>query len=323
MKLQTIFTFLTLIVFLLFSCTSETGTNASVEKEKTSENEISKPKSLVQYLDYGDLELEYKIEGEGDPIIIPGSTIFHPRTFSNELRENFQLIFLNMRWYTPDYAPQNWDVVNLDMMVDDIEKLRKHLKLGRITVMGHSFHGLVALAYARKYPSNVNKVVGISTPGQKGNQAGQLENAYWAENASPERQQKYKENWEKNGPAINGMSEHQRAIATYKNNSPIYYYDYNFDSEPLWQGVQVNVYVMAHLLSNVLGAFRTSNLPEVSSPVFLALGKYDFSAPPTLWDEEKQAIPFLEYHVFEESGHSPQLEQQVLFDEKVIGWLKK
>jgi len=41
-----------------------------------------------------------------------------------------------------------------------------------------------------------------------------------------------------------------------------------------------------------------------------------------LWDDYKDKLPNLSYNLFEKSGHYPQLEEQDLFDKKLIAWIK-
>ena len=44
-------------------------------------------------------------------------------------------------------------------LVEDIEKLRKHLQLDRVILFGGSWGSTLALAYAEKYPQNVSGIV--------------------------------------------------------------------------------------------------------------------------------------------------------------------
>lgn len=54
-------------------------------------------------------------------------------------------------------------------LVEDIEKLRRHLKLEKVLIWGGSWGSTLALAYAQKYPQNVRGIVmrGIFTGTQK------------------------------------------------------------------------------------------------------------------------------------------------------------
>jgi proline iminopeptidase len=94
----------------------------------------------------------------------------------------------------------------------------------------------------------------------------------------------------------------------------------------LWQGVEFtdeSFEVYNHFQEAVVEGYSVSDGNEINAPVFLALGRYDYAVPYTLWDEVREHIPNLEYHLFERSGHYPMLEEGTLFDEKLIEWIKR
>jgi proline iminopeptidase len=53
----------------------------------------------------------------------------------------------------------------MKLMTDDIESLRKHLKIKKWTILGHSFGGMLASYYATIYPNSINKLVLSSSGG--------------------------------------------------------------------------------------------------------------------------------------------------------------
>jgi proline iminopeptidase len=50
-------------------------------------------------------------------------------------------------------------------MADDIESLRKHLKIKKWIVLGHSFGGMLASYYATVYPNSIDKLILSSSGG--------------------------------------------------------------------------------------------------------------------------------------------------------------
>lgn len=52
--------------------------------------------------------------------------------------------------------------------VEDLEVLRKHLGLDRLTIAGHSWGGMLAMAYAAKYPTHVAKLILLGSGGVTG-----------------------------------------------------------------------------------------------------------------------------------------------------------
>jgi pimeloyl-ACP methyl ester carboxylesterase len=49
--------------------------------------------------------------------------------------------------------------------VDDLEAVRRHVGIGRVDLIGHSYAGLIVTLYAMKYPDHVGRVVQIGSPG--------------------------------------------------------------------------------------------------------------------------------------------------------------
>jgi proline iminopeptidase len=66
----------------------------------------------------------------------------------------------------------------------------------------------------------------------------------------------------------------------------------------------------------------TKGLAQLKVPVFLALGRFDYSvAPYSSWARVRPHFHDLTVRVFEQSSHTPQLEESELFDRELIGWL--
>jgi proline iminopeptidase len=59
----------------------------------------------------------------------------------------------------------NSETVTMDLMVQDMESLRKHLKIKSWTVFGHSFGGLLAAHYATRHPEKIDKLIFSSSGG--------------------------------------------------------------------------------------------------------------------------------------------------------------
>jgi pimeloyl-ACP methyl ester carboxylesterase len=62
---------------------------------------------------------------------------------------------------------------------------------------------------------------------------------------------------------------------------------------------------------------------NVRCPVLIASGVFDFACVPTTRHGIKDKLANHEYRVFEKSGHFPHIEEQHLFDETLIEWLKR
>src|SRR3546814_5831960 len=100
--------------------------------------------------------LQYIVEGQGRPVIVVGSSLYYARTFSAGLRRHLKLAFMDHRGFAPGNTRTDIVQYAMDLLVDDIERVRQRLGLERIVIIGHSGHAFMALEYARKYPQHVS-----------------------------------------------------------------------------------------------------------------------------------------------------------------------
>jgi proline iminopeptidase len=112
----------------------------------------------------------YKIFGKGTPILIinggPGmnSNGFEP--MAKILAEKHQTIIYDQRGTGKSTLKElNDKTVTMKLMADDMESLRKHLKIKKWTILGHSFGGMLASYYATIYPNSIDKLILSSSGG--------------------------------------------------------------------------------------------------------------------------------------------------------------
>lgn len=275
-------------------------------------------------IDSGKFQLDYLIEGTGSPAIVIGFPNYYRRIFSQNLRSKLRMVFVDHRGTAPSPGPVPVSEFSLDQISDDLELVRKELGLGEVVIIGHSGHALLALEYAKKYPESASHVVMIGIAPVLGEQTSAEREKYWDKMASADRKAALDANWE-------GVSEDeppdsypgQNFIAVYVRNGPMAWYDPEFDSTPLWKGVEVNMDMINHVWGTLFSEIDISQgLNELARPVFLALGRYDFLvAPPSSWNPLKPHFQNLTLRVFEVSGHTPQYEEANLFDSELLSWL--
>lgn len=61
--------------------------------------------------------------------------------------------------------PAKLDEMTLDVVVHDLEALREHLKQPRLFLVGHSWGGMLAMAYAAMFPDRVERLILIDSGG--------------------------------------------------------------------------------------------------------------------------------------------------------------
>lgn len=82
-------------------------------------------------------------------------------TIADELSKfNYQIITYDQRGTgTSSLEKINSETITMDLMVDDIENLRKYLKIDKWTILGHSFGGVLATYFATKHPERIDKLL--------------------------------------------------------------------------------------------------------------------------------------------------------------------
>lgn len=122
-----------------------------------------------KYVELSDAKIHYKIFGKGNPILIinggPGMSSEGFVHLAEQLSKNHQTIIYDQRGTGLSKLKTLNGNITMDLMVDDIESLRKHLKIENWVVMGHSFGGMLAYYYASKHPDCVKAMIQSSSGG--------------------------------------------------------------------------------------------------------------------------------------------------------------
>ncbi len=145
-------------------------------------------------IDVDGFQLRYVIEGSGIPTIVVGSSLYYPRVFSQNLRKYLRLVFMDHRGFVPVPGPVDNASFALDVLLDDLEHMRRTLSLERIMIAGHSGHGYMALEYAKKYPEHVSHVILIGLGPDQSAESHKAADQYWEDSVCPERKAFLEEN---------------------------------------------------------------------------------------------------------------------------------
>lgn len=112
----------------------------------------------------------YKVFGKGEPLLIinggPGMNSNGFESMAKTLAKTQETIIYDQRGTgNSKLAELDSKTISMKIMADDIESLRKHLKIKKWNILGHSFGGMLASYYATIYPNSINKLVLSSSGG--------------------------------------------------------------------------------------------------------------------------------------------------------------
>ncbi len=259
--------------------------------------------------------------GEGDPTFFiaggPGGAHVGLRSFDS-LATKFKLIYYDGFGRGKSDTAKNVTEYSLARDIEDLEELRKAMKLDKINILGHSYGGLVAQGYAIKYPNNVKHLV--------------LANTFhsfvmWQENddnSNHEIKENYPEVWSelmelREKGAISSDAAHQDVYGKVPYG---FLYAYNPDKfanrkrKPYPNPFNSKLYYQMvgkdgdFIVGSDIGNFDfRKDLKNLKMPIMVIGGRYDRVAVPSQMIKYKQYCPQAKYVMFEKSGHNPQVEE--------------
>ncbi len=117
-----------------------------------------------------DVSTYYRTFGKGKPILIinggPGMNSNGFTTLAQKLSKKNQTIIYDQRGTGRSLlAKTDSTTVTMDLMIEDMECLRKELKINKWYILGHSFGGMLASYYATRHPENIEGIILSSSGG--------------------------------------------------------------------------------------------------------------------------------------------------------------
>lgn len=119
------------------------------------------------FVDANGLMIYYLTLGRGEPLLIlhggPGASHDYFLPYLLPLARHNRLVFIDERGSGRSQKLENPSGYTIENMADDLETVRQALNLGKVNLLGHSFGGALAQAYALKYQRNLNHLILAST----------------------------------------------------------------------------------------------------------------------------------------------------------------
>ncbi len=119
------------------------------------------------FVDADGVMIYYEEFGKGKPLMIvhggPGASHDYFLPYLLPLARDNRLIFIDERGSGQSQKLQDASKYTVENMAEDVEAVRKALNLGKISLLGHSYGGVLAQAYALKYQKNLTHLILCST----------------------------------------------------------------------------------------------------------------------------------------------------------------
>lgn len=119
------------------------------------------------YVDANGVMIYYKIIGHGEPLLVvhggPGASHDYFLPYLLPLARHNRVVFIDERGSGRSQQLENPAAYTVENMVEDVEAVRQSLGLGKMSLLGHSYGGVLAQAYALKYQQNLSHLILGST----------------------------------------------------------------------------------------------------------------------------------------------------------------
>jgi proline iminopeptidase len=289
------------------------------------------------FVDTHGVLIYYKSIGRGTPLLIlhggPGASHEYFLPYLLPLARQNRLVFIDERGSGKSGKLEDAAVYTVENMVEDAEGVRQALQLGKIALMGHSCGGVLAQAYAFKYPQNLSHLILCSTF-HSTSKMNEVFRRMMAE-MKPELRQRI-EKMEKAGLFGHGKEYQKRRyssdymIAAWGEGYFPYLYqnrpDPNYD--PVANGNMAwDVYLEmwgAHgeyvIDGNLKSVEYGDRLSSIKVPTLITVGDHDECAP-SLSEEMNKAIAGSKLVVLPKSGHMTFVDHPNLFNQVVDEFL--
>lgn len=264
--------------------------------------------------------------GNGEPLFFiaggPGNAHSYLRAFDSLSISN-TLVYFDAFGRGKSDTAKDIKEYSLQRDIEDLEGLRKAIGFSKISILGHSYGGVVAQGYAIKYPENVSRLILANTF-----------HSYlmWQENcdnSNHEIKTNYPEVWRelmkvREEGTVSSDKIHQEI---YGNVPYGFLYAYNPENfkprgqKPYPNFMNTKLYYQLvgrdgdFELTGDIGTFDfRKQLKDLKMPILIYGGRYDRVAVPWMMFQYKTYCPQAQFVMFEKSGHNPQIEEpEVLF----------
>lgn len=204
-----------------------------------------------------------------------------------------------------------------EQWVADIDAVRESFGLDTIVMAGGSYGGFLSLEYTLAHPDRVDALVLRDTAANTDNDHLAVERARSSERAI--------DPWAIERIGTGGFADNVEFERYWRAILPLY--DHSYDPAAVERKALATPYHFAtHNYAfgiNMPQYDLVARLPEITCPVLVTVGRHDWRTPVAASQVIADGIAGAELVVFENSGHSPQLEEPERFQAVVRDFLAR
>jgi len=294
---------------ILFAATLATGSSAFAGAAESS----------GRIMPVQDGTLYYEMIGEGDqpPLVLlnggPGfdHSYLHHTPVWDDLSLKHRIVFFDQRGTGRSTTRVPADKITIAQMVADLEALRVKLGASKISLLGHSFGGYYAMAYATQHPDRVAKLILVDSGSPDLEHHEYLFDKLYPDLLSTQLPAQDDTPAGKVGCKKDTIADYDRMSFYDQRNRTGIASDGRDFTEPTCTAVMLD-----GIKKNLFPKLR-----ELNVPTLVLNGRFDANVAPTVAFAISKAIPGSKLVYFERSGHTPFVEEPDRFELVVENFL--
>ena len=261
------------------------------------------------------LKAWFKVRGNGPVCLFPtpgwgASSDIYFETLE-PLERFFTVVYLDTRGCGRSQRLLSDEQLQLDHFLSDLDELRKLLGESSVWVMGHSLGGLLAQAFALRYPATCSGLILLSSSAAIDDND--------LEDEAMRRQRRSGEPW---FAAANAAANREDDIATDEEFGrylatimPFYFHDVSKLPASLFERgtYAIDAYRMMKINADELGHGILERLGEIIAPTVIVVGDDDFICSTVQAARIHMRIKGSKLVLIEQAGHFPWIEQPEAF----------
>lgn len=270
---------------------------------------LSLPLSAATFKSDDGVTLHYEVLGKGEPVVLlsggPGFSPDYLRPIAERLQKRYAAVLFHQRG-TGKSKLEKYDgeVLDFKKLIADVDALRRELKQEKLTIVGHSFGGILSMMYAREHPDRIRALALIDSGGPTLSAVPKF-NTNLEARFSDEEKVRIKE-W---SDPERRKADHKRAVLEItKAKTPAYFADRAKASLLIdtMNEETFNDAVFWGVVMQMMSLDIRAGLEKVKAPVLVIHGKQD---PLESAAEVHAAFPGSQLVLIENAGHFPWLEK--------------
>lgn len=241
---------------------------------------------------------------------VPGTT-----SAWDTLAKRRRVVFYDQRGNGRSGPLKPGQACGLAEQIEDLEAVRAHLGVDRIDLLGHSWGGFLAMAYAARHPGHIRHLITVGSAAPKWSETTQLFKDVFPEGVERADGLAFADALGDAAASAEGLREYFRWL---------FYAPDKRDAFVAQVGPSVFTKAVNEAVEHDVGRFDlTPELRKFRFPALVITGRYDINVAPSVAYKIHKAIAGSQLVVLERSGHLPFFEEPEAFVRAVEAFLAR